>query len=57
MEKENLTDSQKLDIIERKIRKIETNSYIHIAIVLLGFLGILSISALVGKAKELKSKL
>ena len=51
-----LTDSEKLDLINLKIKRIERNSYIHITVVLLGFLGILSLGALVEKAKQIKVK-
>lgn len=52
-----LTDSEKLDLINKRLKTVERNSFIHVGVILLGFLGIISISALISKGKELKSKL
>lgn len=52
-----LTDSEKLDLINKRLKTVERNSFIHVAVILLGFLGIVSIGALISKGKEIKSKL
>ena len=47
-----MNDSEKFDKIEKKLNKLETISKIHLAIVLLGFIGILSLSNLVKVSKK-----
>jgi hypothetical protein len=54
MEKPILTDSEKIEAINRRTKVIERNSYVHITIVLLGFLGIVTIGALMNKIKGVK---
>lgn len=47
-----MTDSERLVIIEQKLKKVELNSYVHITIVILGFLGVLSLGSLIQKIKK-----
>ncbi len=52
MEQKPLTDSEKLDILSKRMRRMEINSHIQTAIVVLGFLGVLSLASLVDKVKS-----
>lgn len=47
-----MNDSERFDKIEKQLKKLETISEIHLAIVLLGFIGILSLSNLVKVSKK-----
>jgi hypothetical protein len=49
-----MTDSEKLDKINERLKRVERNSHIHLAIVVIGFLGIVSLKSLIGKVKALK---
>lgn len=49
-----MTDSEKLDKINERLKRVEINSHIHIAIVIIGFLGIASLKSLINKAKGFK---
>jgi len=42
---------KKLDEINSRLKRVETNSHIHLVIILLGFLGVLSLRELVRKVK------
>jgi Cu/Ag efflux pump CusA len=46
-----LTDSEKLDSINARLKRVEINSFIHVAIVVVTFLGIISLSDLISKVK------
>lgn len=48
-----LTDSEKLDILNERLRKIQRNSNIQTLIVIAGFVGIISVGALLQKGKKL----
>jgi hypothetical protein len=47
-----LTDSEKLDILNRKIKHIEVSTHIQTAIMIIGFLGIISLATLISKVKN-----
>lgn len=47
-----MTDSEKLDVIEKRLRRVEISSYIHVAVVIIGFLGVLTLSEMIGKIKK-----
>lgn len=51
-EQKQLTDSEKLDIINRKIKHIEVSTHIQTAIMIIGFLGIISLATLISKIKN-----
>jgi hypothetical protein len=51
-----MNDSERFDKIEKKLNNLETISKIHLAIVLLGFIGILSLSNLVKVSKKVLIK-
>lgn len=48
-----MTDSEKLDVIEKRLRRVEVSSYIHVAVVIIGFLGIVTLGEMIGKIKKL----
>jgi len=52
VENNNLTDSQKLDIIEKRLRRMEVSTHIHTAVVIIGFLGIISLGTMLSKLKK-----
>ena len=47
-----LTDSEKLDILSQRIKRMEYSQHIQTAIVIIGFLGIISFGALLVKFKK-----
>jgi len=47
-----LSDSEKLDILNRRLKRMETSQHIQTAIAIIVFLGILNFSMLVGKLKK-----
>lgn len=47
-----MNDTERFDKIEKQLNNLETISKIHLAIVLLGFIGILSLSNLVKVSKK-----
>lgn len=47
-----MTDTEKLDDIRKKLRKMEIESKIQLAVVILAFLGILSLPQLINKIKK-----
>jgi hypothetical protein len=49
---ENLTDSDKLDILSRRMKRIEFSTHIQTAFVVIAFLGIVSLASLVDKVKN-----
>jgi hypothetical protein len=52
MEQKQLTDSEKLDILSKRMRRMEISTNLQTAIMVIGFLGIVSLSTLVVKLKE-----
>jgi hypothetical protein len=52
MEQKQLTDSEKLDILSRRMRRMEVSTNIQTVIMVVGFLGIVSLSSLVVKLKQ-----
>lgn len=52
MEQKILTDSEKLDVLNRRIRRMEASQHIQTIIVVVGFLGIISFASLIKKAKN-----
>lgn len=46
-----MTDSEKLDHIHKQMRRMEISTHIQTAIVVIGFLGIISLGALIEKTK------
>ena len=52
MTETKLTVDEKLDLLNKRIKQMEINSYIHIGIVLIGFLGVASFAALLDKGKS-----
>lgn len=52
MEQQQLTDSQKLDILSKRMRRIEASTHLQTAIVIIGFLGIVSLGSLISKIKN-----
>jgi hypothetical protein len=47
-----MNDSERFDKIEKKLNNLETISKIHLAIVLLGFIGILSLTDILSSMNE-----
>ena len=47
-----LTDSDKLDIIYKRMKRIELSTHVQTALIIVGFLGIVSLATLVGKLKN-----
>lgn len=52
MEQKQLTDSEKLDILSKRMRRMEVSTNVQTFIMVVGFLGIVSLSGLVIKLKE-----
>ena len=52
MEQKQLTDSEKLDILSKRIKRMEVSQHIQTAIVIFGFLGILSVATLINTVKQ-----
>ena len=52
MEQKQLTDSEKLDLLNKRIKRMEASQHIQTAIVIIGFLGIISWASLVSKVKN-----
>jgi|APFre7841882793_1041355.scaffolds.fasta_scaffold00190_3 hypothetical protein len=49
---EQLTDSQKLDILSKRMKRAEISQNIQTVITIIGFLGIISLGALISKVKN-----
>jgi len=47
-----MTDTEKLDDIRKKLRKMEIESKIQVAVVILTFIGIISLPSLINKIKK-----
>lgn len=51
MEQKQLTDSEKLDKLNLRLKRMEISQHIQTIIVVIGFLGIISFGALLNKVK------
>lgn len=49
-----MTDTERLEQIEKKLNKIELTSKIHLAIIIFSFLGVVTLGGLI---KEIKNKM
>jgi len=47
-----MTDTEKLDDIRKKLRKVEIESKIHVVVAILTFIGIISLPSLINKIKK-----
>ena len=47
-----MTDTEKLDDIRKKLRKMEIESKIQVVVVILTFVGIISLPSLINKIKK-----
>jgi len=47
-----LSDSQKLDILNRRLKRMETSQHIQTAIAIIVFMGIINFSMLLAKLKK-----
>lgn len=52
MEQKNLTDSEKLDILSKRMKRIEASTHLQTLIVIIGFLGIVNLGSLISKVKN-----
>ena len=52
MEEKKLTDSEKLDILAKRMKRAEISQNIQTAITIIGFLGVISLGALITKVKN-----
>jgi hypothetical protein len=52
MEQKQLTDSQKLDILSKRMKRAEISQNIQTVITIIGFLGIISLGTLISKVKN-----
>jgi hypothetical protein len=52
MEQRQLTDSEKLDKMNQRLKRMEASQHIQTAIVIIGFLGIVSFASLLSKVKN-----
>lgn len=48
-----MTDSEKLDALHRRVRRMETSTHIQTFLMVAGFIGIISLAALGEKLKKL----
>lgn len=51
--KTQLTDSQKLDAINKRVKRMEASTHVQTFIMVIGFIGILSLSAAVAQIKKI----
>ena len=51
-EEYKMTDTEKLDDIRKKLRKMEIESKIQVVVVILTFVGIISLPSLINKIKK-----
>lgn len=51
-ENKPLTDSEKLDILSKRMKRMEASTHLHTLIVVIGFLGIVSMGALLSDVKK-----
>jgi len=52
MEQKPLTDSEKLDLLSKRMRRAEISQNIQTVITIIGFLGVVSLGALISKIKN-----
>jgi hypothetical protein len=52
MEQKQLTDSEKLDILSKRMKRAEISQNVQTIITIVGFLGILSLGTLISKLKN-----
>jgi hypothetical protein len=52
MEEKKLTDSEKLDILSKRMKRAEISQNIQTVITIIGFLGVVSLGALLSKLKN-----
>ena len=52
MEDKKLTVDEKLDLMNKRLKRMEISQNIQTAIVLLGFIGVISLSSLAAKIKN-----
>lgn len=52
MEQKQLTDSEKLDILSKRMKRAEISQNIQTVITVIGFLGVLSLGAFIKKLKN-----
>ncbi len=52
MENKKLTVDEKLDLMNKRLKRMEISQNIQTAIVLLGFIGVISLSSLASKIKN-----
>lgn len=52
MEQRQLTDSEKIDVLNKRLKRMEASQHIQTAIAIIVFLGIINFTALVHKAKN-----
>jgi hypothetical protein len=51
-EKKELTDAEKLDVLNKRLKHIQYSTDIQTAIVIIGFLGVISMGVLIAKVKD-----
>ncbi len=52
MERTDLTQDEKLDVLNKRLKHIQWSTDVQTAIVVIGFLGILSLGVLISKVKK-----
>lgn len=52
MDQNKLTDSEKLDFLNKRIKRMEISQNIQTAINIIGFLGVISFASLITKIKN-----
>ena len=50
--KNNMTDSEKLDVLNKRMRRAEISQNIQTALTIIAFLGIVSLGSLIVKVKK-----
>ena len=48
-----MTDSERLEQIENKLNKIELTSKIHLAVIIISFLGVITLGSLIRDLKKI----
>jgi len=52
IEQKQLTDSEKLDILSKRMKRAEISQNIQTVITIIGFLGVISLGTLISKLKN-----
>jgi len=52
MEQKKLTDSEKLDILSKRMKRAEISQNVQTVITIIGFLGVISLGTLISKLKN-----